>query len=100
MAARNVGDPQVTGYWWKPSVRARLAASTTSGGGSKSGKPWARLMAPCSSARRVISRITDSVNRDTRAEVRTEEVAPAGELAETVEGSMAWSISTPRDLPG
>src|SRR6266511_5156183 len=42
---------------------ARTAATLTSSGASKSGKPWARLMAACSSAKRVISRITDSVNR-------------------------------------
>src|SRR6266498_3727645 len=45
---------------------ARTAAALTSSGVSKSGKPWARLMAACSSARRVISRITDSVNRSVR----------------------------------
>src|SRR6266536_601311 len=45
---------------------ARTAAAFTSSGASKSGKPWARLTAPCSSASRVISRMTDSVNRSVR----------------------------------
>src|ERR1700719_4483516 len=40
------------------SAAARLSAS----GAGKSGKPWARLMASWRMARRVISRITDSVN--------------------------------------
>src|SRR5207247_6335313 len=67
MASRIAGDPHVTGYWFTPALMACRAASLTSSGASKSGKPWARLMARCSSARRVISRITDSVNRETRA---------------------------------
>jgi hypothetical protein len=40
---------------------ARLAASFSSAGAGKSGNPWARLTAPLRSARRVISRMTDSV---------------------------------------
>src|SRR5579872_3169629 len=40
---------------------ARLAASFISVGAGKSGKPCARLTAPLRSARRVISRMTDSV---------------------------------------
>ena len=38
------------------------------GGAAKSGKPCARLTASCFSARRVISRITDSVNCSAFAE--------------------------------
>src|SRR5271156_5912338 len=41
---------------------ARFAASLISAGAAKSGKPCARFTAPHFSARRVISRITDSVN--------------------------------------
>src|SRR5580704_9451803 len=40
---------------------AARAASFTSAGAGKSGKPCAKLTAPCCRARRVISRITDSV---------------------------------------
>src|SRR5579863_1133068 len=50
---------------------AEIAACFTSAGAAKSGNPCARLIAPCSRARRVISRITDSVNcpafRETRS---------------------------------
>src|ERR1700692_1880733 len=42
--------------------RAWRAASLISAGAAKSGKPCERLTAWCSSARRVISRMTDSVN--------------------------------------
>ena len=41
---------------------ARAAASFSKPGAGKLGNPWARLIAPCSLARRVIPRITDSVN--------------------------------------
>src|SRR5512133_2321581 len=41
---------------------ARDAASLSSNGAGKSGYPCPRLMAPYESARRVISRMTDSVN--------------------------------------
>ena len=44
-ASRNRRAPDVSEYWWKPSLRARWAAATRSDGGSKSGKPCARLMA-------------------------------------------------------
>src|SRR5690242_20234956 len=42
---------------------ACCAASLISAGAGKSGKPWERLTAPWRSAKRVISRITDSVKR-------------------------------------
>src|SRR6266536_5086432 len=42
-------------YWPRPSRIAAIAASLTKSGPSKSGNPWARLMAPCSTASRVIS---------------------------------------------
>src|ERR1700683_5308212 len=47
---------------------ARLAGSWMSVGAGKSGNPWARLTAPTRSARRVISRITDSVKNLVRWE--------------------------------
>jgi hypothetical protein len=37
-------------------------------GAAKSGKPWDRLIAPCFTDRRVISRMTDSVKDDARRE--------------------------------
>src|SRR5580700_2823455 len=49
------------------SCAARLICS----GAAKSGKPWERLTAPYWSARRVISRITDSVNCAAFAESRS-----------------------------
>ena len=45
-ASRKFWAPQVTAYWWGPSMAARAAASSRARGGSKSGKPWERLMAP------------------------------------------------------
>src|ERR1044072_7438719 len=44
------------------AAMASAAACLRPSGAGKSGTPWARLMAPCLTARRVISRITDSVN--------------------------------------
>src|SRR6266566_4939458 len=44
------------------SAMAWRAASLISAGAGKSGKPWERLTALCFKARRVISRMTDSVN--------------------------------------
>src|SRR5271165_2971309 len=44
------------------------AASLISSGAAKSGKPWERLTALCLRARRVISRMTDSVNCSALAE--------------------------------
>ena len=61
MAARRPFAPQVIAYWLTSSWIARDAASLSSGGQAKSGKPWARLTAPASTARRFISRMTDSV---------------------------------------
>src|SRR5580704_11129200 len=50
------------------SEMAWRAASLISRGAAKSGKPWERLTALCLRARRVISRITDSVNCSALAE--------------------------------
>ena len=62
IARRNSRAPQVMAYWFTSAQMARTAASFTSAGAAKSGNPWARLMASCSMASRVISRMTDSVN--------------------------------------
>src|ERR1017187_1899486 len=47
---------------------ALQAASLTAWGGSLSGMPWARLIAPWRLARRVISRICDSPKYCTRSD--------------------------------
>src|SRR5438034_6152771 len=57
-------------YWFTSSRTARAAASLTDSGAGKSGNPWARFTPPCCWHRRVISRITDSVNRVLRSETR------------------------------
>src|SRR5579875_4102989 len=73
MASRSTLAPQVVAYWWysPPRASAAWAASTISAGGSKSGKPWAKLMARSGPWRarftRVISRMTDSVNLEALA---------------------------------
>src|SRR5207245_7694251 len=61
-AWRKPRAPQVMAYWLTSARIAATAASLTSAGAGKSGKPCARFTASCSSARRVISRMTDSVN--------------------------------------
>src|SRR3954469_14964730 len=77
------------------------AASLISIGHAKSGKPWARLTAPCSSARRVISRMTDSVKLaallDTRA-TRTEVVVMCASCTCATRDSMVYarSVTCPR----
>ncbi len=68
-AFRKRGAPHVMAYWWGPSSIALLPATKTSGGGSASGKPWERLMAPYWFETRVISRITDSVKKVRRSAV-------------------------------
>src|ERR1700712_1530030 len=62
MAPRNSAAPQVMAYWLTSASIAAFAASFNSGGQEKSGKPCARLMPLCCRHRRVISRMTDSVN--------------------------------------
>jgi hypothetical protein len=61
-------------YWLMSASIAAFAASLSSGGQAKSGKPWARLTASWIAAWRVISRITDSVNEAARAETRARSV--------------------------
>src|SRR3954452_4281734 len=61
MAARNSLAPQVIAYWLTSASIAAFAASLSSGGQAKSGKPCERLMPLCCRHSRVISRMTDSV---------------------------------------
>src|ERR1700674_2395926 len=56
------------------SEMALRAASLISSGAAKSGNPWDRLTAPCFKARRVISRMTDSVNCSAFAESMRREI--------------------------
>src|SRR3981189_3458672 len=56
------------------SAMALRAASLISSGAAKSGNPWDRLTAPCFKARRVISRMTDSVNCSAFAESMRREI--------------------------
>src|SRR5262245_14687000 len=61
IALRSAALPQVTAYWLMSPLIAAHAASFIGSGIGKSGKPWARLIASCWLAMRVISRMTDSV---------------------------------------
>src|SRR5260370_8188881 len=56
------------------SEMALRGASLISSGAAKSGNPWDRLTAPCFKAKRVISRITDSVNCSAFAESMRREI--------------------------
>ena len=58
------------GYWLMSAVIAARAASLTSSGAGKSGKPCDRLIAPWATESRVISRITDSVNDEALRDAR------------------------------
>src|SRR5215207_1538511 len=49
-ACRSTGSPTLGAYWCSPPATASAAASTRRSGGSKSGKPWARLIAPAAMA--------------------------------------------------
>jgi len=62
-ACRKFGAPQVMAYWCGPWRAARSAAFNKASGGSKSGKPWDRLIAPCALATRVILRMTTRQRR-------------------------------------
>src|ERR1022692_1640305 len=62
MASRKGLAPQVMAYWLMSASMAWTAALFKTAGAGNAGKPWARLLAPLRTARRVISRITDSVN--------------------------------------
>ena len=87
IASRSGFAPQVVAYWLMSSWSARAAASFSSGGQAKSGKPWARLTAPSITASRFISRMTDSVKLAALAEMRA--VAHAAK-------STAWPRPSPR----
>jgi hypothetical protein len=63
IASRKSLAPHVIAYWLTSSPMARAAARLRSSGAGKSGNPCERLTAPCLSASRVISRMTDSVKR-------------------------------------
>src|SRR5262245_56052169 len=60
MASRSASTPGMGAYWLLPPRIAAETASTSAGSQSKSGKPWERLMAPCSFARRVITAKIDT----------------------------------------
>src|ERR1700722_230501 len=63
MERRRFFEPQVMAYWLMSAAIASCAARLISAGAGKSGKPWDKLTALWRIASRVISRITDSVNR-------------------------------------
>ena len=60
-ASRKFCAPQVNAYWCGPSFATSESLSVISFGGSKSGNPWDRLIAPCCSEILVILLITESV---------------------------------------
>ncbi len=62
IASRSGRAPQVTAYWLTSSAMARHAASLSACGAGKSGNPCDRFTPPYNWFRRVISRMTDSVN--------------------------------------
>src|ERR1700691_5408509 len=72
---------------------ACCAARFTSAGAGKSGKPWERLMALCWMARRVISRITDSVNCSALRESRGLVAAAASGFAGFVFSAIESAIN-------
>src|SRR5579875_160495 len=69
-AWRMDGCPQVIGYWLRSASIAAAAACFTAAGAAKSGEPCARLIAWCSTASLVISRMTDSVSEAALADIR------------------------------
>src|SRR5439155_6985865 len=101
-ASRRRFAPQVMAYWFTSSRSARAAASFRTSGAGKFGNPWARLMAPCSVASRVIPRITDSVNEWVRRAVCIDGKLPAEGPGETARGprSAYESVAlTLREIP-
>src|SRR5215472_6730952 len=71
------------------SAMAWRAASLISCGAAKSGKPCDKFTAPCFIARRVISRITDSVNCSAFAESMRREICAIVESGAVIEPSQA-----------
>src|ERR1700733_4427686 len=70
IASRRTALPHVIAYWLMSPRMAAHAASFIGSGIAKSGKPCARLMAPCAWATLDISRMTDSLNVDARCDGR------------------------------
>src|SRR5260370_40759157 len=83
MGVRGGVARKVMGYWLSSREMALRVASLISSGGAKSGKPCERLTAACFKARRVISRMTDSVNCSAFAESMRREIC-AIETSEAV----------------
>src|SRR5947208_5126895 len=79
-ASRRGAAPHVVAYWLWPSRSALTAASTIRGSVSKSGNPWAKLIArsgPLSSRFcRVISRMTDSAKLSAFSDSRAAGLVP------------------------
>src|SRR6266567_3740965 len=79
-ASRRGAAPHVVAYWLWPSRSALTAASTMRGSVSKSGNPWAKLIArsgPLSSRFcRVISRMTDSAKLSAFSDSRAADLVP------------------------
>src|SRR5258708_23089880 len=78
------------------SKMALRAASLISSGTAKSGKPCERLTAPCFKARRVISRITDSVNCSAVAESMRREICAIETSEEVIAPSQSDEIISAR----
>src|SRR5262245_50520041 len=89
IASRSGFAPHVMAYWLTSAKTASAAARLISSGAGKSGKPWARLTAPAATARRFISRITDSVNDSAFALIRP--------MAESVRAAWSPSAATTPD---
>src|SRR5579875_3984896 len=94
-ACRMDGCPQVMGYWLASAAIAAAAACFTASGAGKSGQPCARLIAWCSTATRVISRLTDSVSDAARADTPPVHGGPA-RRARYPPGRARGSAVTPR----
>src|SRR2546430_4627638 len=75
------------------SLMAWRAASLTESGAGKSGKPCERLTALCFNARRVISRMTDSVNCSAFAEIMRREICAMEESVVTLHPKRVGSKS-------
>src|SRR4029077_13318872 len=103
-ASRRGAAPQVVAYWLWPSRSALTAASTMRGSVSKSGKPWAKLIArsgPLSSRFcRVISRMTDSAKLCALSESLTAgSVARVGALQVNIRARAREALLGPLEAP-
>src|SRR5665213_3041602 len=96
IARRRTGLPQVMAYWLMSPRIAAQAASFIGSGIAKSGKPCARLMAPCALATLVISRMTDSVNVEARCDGRMQYL-PFARAASDLEISSPVPLRRARD---